>query len=197
MTKHTSENLAFLSKIKLVRIPNTKLKFGKYPVTQSLYQAVTGTNPSYFKHNPLNPVENVGWEDAQSFCEKLSQLTGKNYRLPTNFEWEYACRAGTTTNYYFGDDDNQLKDYAWYDENSRDKTHPVGEKLPNNWGIYDMHGNVWEWTQEGCLRGGCWNDIPYLCSSGIRNCLGIRRNIRYYENGFRVVCQKSTIISYQ
>ena len=86
---------------------------GKYPVTQAQYQAVMGTNPSYFKNNPQNPVEQVNWNDAQAFCRKLSQITGKTYRLPTEAEWEYTCRAGTTTRYYFGDDANQLGDYAW------------------------------------------------------------------------------------
>jgi formylglycine-generating enzyme required for sulfatase activity len=86
---------------------------GKYPVTQAQYQAVMGNNPSYFKNNPQNPVEQVSWNDAQAFCQKLSQITGKTYRLPTEAEWEYTCRAGTTTRYYFGDDANQLGDYAW------------------------------------------------------------------------------------
>ena len=189
MTNPTSDNLACLNSIELVRIPNTNLEFGKYPVTQTLYQAVTGTNPSYFKHNPQHPVENVSWNDAQAFCEKLSQLTGKNYRLPTNFEWEYACRAGTTTNYYFGDDVNLLKDYGWYNENSEGKTHPVGEKLPNDWGLYDMHGNIWEWTNDGCLRGGSWNYVPYYCRSAYRY-YDYRRDYRDYYDGFRVVCEK-------
>jgi formylglycine-generating enzyme required for sulfatase activity len=87
---------------------------GKYPVTQAQYEAVMGNNPSLFQNNPQNPVEKVSWNDAQAFCQKLSQITGKTYRLPTEAEWEYACRAGTTTRYYFGDDANQLGDYAWH-----------------------------------------------------------------------------------
>ncbi|MDJ0561815.1 MAG: bifunctional serine/threonine-protein kinase/formylglycine-generating enzyme family protein, partial [Microcystis sp. M53599_WE4] len=110
---------------------------GKYPVTQAQYQAVMGTNPSRFQNNPQNPVENVSWDDAQAFCRKLSQITGKTYRLPTEAEWEYACRAGTTTRFYFGDDANQLGDYAWYEGNSGGTTHPVGQKKPNAWGLYD------------------------------------------------------------
>ncbi|WNF14191.1 SUMF1/EgtB/PvdO family nonheme iron enzyme [Microcystis aeruginosa] len=123
-------------------------QIGKYPVTQAQYQAVMGNNPSRFSGNPQNPVESISWFNAQAFCEKLSQLTGKNYRLPTEAEWEYACRAGTETRFSFGDDENQLGDYAWFDGNSNNTTHPVGEKRPNLWGIYDMHGNVWEWCAD-------------------------------------------------
>jgi formylglycine-generating enzyme required for sulfatase activity len=89
---------------------------GKYPITQAQYEAVMGTNPSYFKNNPQNPVES--WNDAKAFCQKLSRITGKTYRLPTEAEWEYACRAGTTTRFYFGNDANQLENYAWGRENS-------------------------------------------------------------------------------
>ncbi|TRU27791.1 MAG: serine/threonine-protein kinase pkn1 [Microcystis aeruginosa Ma_MB_S_20031200_S102] len=123
-------------------------QIGKYPITQAQYQAVMGNNPSKFSGNPQNPVESVTWFNAQAFCEKLSQLTGKNYRLPTEAEWEYACRAGTKTRFSFGDDKEQLGDYAWVDGNSNNTTHPVGEKRPNPWGIYDMHGNVWEWCAD-------------------------------------------------
>jgi formylglycine-generating enzyme required for sulfatase activity len=123
-------------------------QIGKYPITQAQYQAVMGYNPSRFSGNPQNPVETINWFDAQEFCEKLSQLTGKNYRLPTEAEWEYACRAGTKTRFSFGDDKEQLGDYAWVDGNSNNTTHPVGEKRPNPWGIYDMHGNVWEWCAD-------------------------------------------------
>lgn len=121
---------------------------GKYPVTQEQYKAVMGTNPSYFKDNPKNPVEQVSWHDAQEFCKKLSQQTGKNYRLPSEAEWEYACRAKSETKYYFGNDDAQLTNYAWYSGNSDKTTHPVGEKKPNNWNLYDMYGNTWEWCED-------------------------------------------------
>jgi formylglycine-generating enzyme required for sulfatase activity len=117
---------------------------GIYEVTQEQYQKVMGTNPSYFKGSNL-PVESVSWADAVEFCKKLSQTEGKTYRLPTEAEWEYACRAGTTTQFSFGDDKSQLGDYAWYDKNSGGKPHPVGTKKPNAWGLYDMHGNAWEW----------------------------------------------------
>jgi len=123
-------------------------QIGKYPITQAQYEAVMGNNPSRFSGNPQNPVETVTWFDAQEFCEKLSKLTGKNYRLPTEAEWEYACRAGTETRFSFGDEENELGDYAWFRTNSNNETHPVGEKLPNPWGICDMHGNVWEWCAD-------------------------------------------------
>jgi formylglycine-generating enzyme required for sulfatase activity len=185
---------------------------GKYPITQAQYQAVMGNNPSRFKNNPQNPVESVSWDDAQAFCQKLSQITGKTYRLPTEAEWEYACRAGTTTRYYFGDNDNQLGDYAWGRENSNRTTHPVGQKKPNGWGLYDMSGNVWEWCEDDwhdsyagapddgtawidndnrsqsgkCLRGGSWLNFPCFCRSAIR---GRDYPVNHYSNsGFRVAC---------
>ncbi|MBE5227739.1 MAG: SUMF1/EgtB/PvdO family nonheme iron enzyme [Microcystis aeruginosa PMC 728.11] len=184
---------------------------GKYPVTQAQYESVMGKNPSHFKNNPQNPVENVSWNDAQAFCRKLSQITGKTYRLPTEAEWEYACRAGTTTRYYFGDDANQLGDYAWYSANSQSKTHPVGQKKPNAWGLYDMIGNVWEWCEDNwhdnyigaptdgsawikngndnrsLLRGGSWGDYPNNCRSAFRG-ISLRRDFRNLDDGFRVVC---------
>jgi formylglycine-generating enzyme required for sulfatase activity len=172
--------------IEMIEIPNVTFKIGKYPITQEQYQEVMGTNPSYFMHKPQNPVEQVSYDNAVAFCQKLSEITGKNYRLPTNSEWEYACRAGTTTTYYFGDDANQLGDYAWYSENSGFITHPVGQKLPNNWGLYDMHGNVWEWCQS-VPRGGGFDTFSNACRAA-------RLNYRYFEEycpsniGFRVVC---------
>ena len=198
--------------IEMVKIPIVTFKIGKYPITQAQYEAVMGTNPSYFKNNPQNPVEQVSYDEAQTFCQKLSQLTGKNYRLPTEAEWEYACRAGTTTDYYFGDDENQLGDYAWHEGNSQDKTHPVGQKKPNAWGLYDMSGNVWEWCEDDwhdnyigaptdgsawlindndydyrILRGGSWGNYPYSCRSAFRD-YDNRRDDRNSNFGFRVVC---------
>ena len=181
-------------KIETVEIPASQdreigsFAIGKYPVTQEQYQAVLRNNPSYFRGNPQNPVERVSYIDAIAFCQELSRVTGKNYRLPTESEWEYACRANTTTNYYFGDDKKRLRDYAWYYENSQGTTHPVGQKLPNPWGLYDMLGNVWEWCQwcqDGCLRGGSWGLNPITAIPRVNI---FRRGHRSFNSGFRVVC---------
>lgn len=117
---------------------------GKYEVTQGQWQAVMGNNPSNFKDCANCPVEQVSWDDAQKFIQRLNQTNdGYIYRLPTEAEWEYACRAGTT-----GDYAGNLSEMAWYSENSGSKTHSVGGKRPNDWGLADMHGNVWEWCQD-------------------------------------------------
>ncbi|MCK5186398.1 MAG: formylglycine-generating enzyme family protein [Deltaproteobacteria bacterium] len=121
---------------------------GKYEVTQEQWREVMGTNPSSFKGDDL-PVEQVSWNDAQDFVRKLNAREGTDkYRLPSETEWEYAARAGTTTRYSFGNDESDLGDYAWYSDNPGSKTHQVGQKQPNPWGLYDMHGNVWEWVQD-------------------------------------------------
>jgi formylglycine-generating enzyme required for sulfatase activity len=124
------------------------LYLGTYEVTQAQWTAVMGSNPSRF-NGPDNPVEQVSWHDAQEFIKRLNSKEGHSrYRLPTEAEWEYAARAGTTTRYSFGDDAGQLGQYAWYEDNSGPSTHPVGQKKPNPWGLYDMHGNVLEWVQD-------------------------------------------------
>lgn len=154
----------------------------KYPTTQAQWEAVMGNNPSRFKGDPNRPVENVSWDDAQEFLRRLSEKEGKAYRLPTEAEWEYAARAGTTTAYCFGDDAKLLREYGWYDENSGGTTRPVGQLDANAWRLHDMHGNVWEWVQDWyaenyyqqspvidpqgpengtyrVLRGGSWRDV--------------------------------------
>ncbi len=127
------------------------LYLGKYQVTQEQWQTVMGNNPSSFKFKgDLNlPVENVSWNDVQDFLQKLAEKEkGKAYCLPTEAEWEHACRAGATGDYCFGNDGRRLKEYAWYNENSGGTTHPVGQLKPNVWGLYDLHGNVREWVQD-------------------------------------------------
>ena len=119
-------------------------------VTQGQWIKVMVNNPSEFVQCGKNcPVDNVSWNMAQEFIKKLNEMEKtQKYRLPTEAEWEYACRAGSKTRFCFGDDEDQLKDYAWYEENSGDRTHPVAQKRPNLWGLYDVHGNVWEWCQD-------------------------------------------------
>jgi formylglycine-generating enzyme required for sulfatase activity len=126
---------------------------GKYEVTQEQWVAVMGSNPSHYRGS-ANPVERVSWNHVQDFIRRLNEKEGTNkYRLPTEAEWEYAARAGTTTAYFFGDDEKQLGEYAWYGvaysiSAFKPQTHPVGQKQPNPWGLYDMYGNVWEWVQD-------------------------------------------------
>lgn len=121
---------------------------GKYEVTQAQWVAVMGNNPSRFKGRN-HPVERVSWHDVQDFIRRLNAQEGhERYRLPTEAEWEYAARAGTNTSYCLGDDKQALSRHAWYYDNARDTTRPVGQKQPNAWGLYDVHGNVREWVQD-------------------------------------------------
>ena len=120
---------------------------GKTEVTQALWQAVMGTNPSRFKGTNL-PVERVSWEDCQIFIRKLNAITGKNFRLPSEAEWEFAARGGNKSRDFKYSGSNTLSNVAWYDDNSSSKTHPVATKAPNELGIYDMSGNVWEWCSD-------------------------------------------------
>jgi formylglycine-generating enzyme required for sulfatase activity/predicted Ser/Thr protein kinase len=188
----------------------------KYPITQAQYQAIMGNNPSQFKGNN-RPVENVSWNNAVEFCKKLSQTTGKDYRLPSEAQWEYACRAGTTTPFHFGE--TITTDLANYNSNEtyreapkgkyREQTTDVGSFSPNAFGLYDMHGNVWEWCENiwhdnyncaptdgstwnsgeakdtGVLRGGSWYSIPLNCRSANRDFSW--RGFSFNHLGFRVV----------
>ncbi|MCK5719390.1 MAG: formylglycine-generating enzyme family protein [Thiomargarita sp.] len=189
----------------------------KYPITQKQYEALIAKNPARFRGDD-KPIEQVSWEDAVSFCEKLSKHTGGNYRLPSEAEWEYACRAGTTTPFCYGE--TISSNFANYDGDFiyafepkgeyRDETTEVGIFSPNAFGLYDMHGNVWEWcadpwhdnyegaTTDGSvwdhaknkklrvLRGGSWDDYPNNSRSAERFWCCI--NHWNSGNGFRVVC---------
>ncbi|MCI5132456.1 MAG: formylglycine-generating enzyme family protein [Candidatus Electrothrix sp. EH2] len=190
---------------------------GRYPVTFAEYDTFCETTG---RKEPKDegwgrgrrPVINVSWKDAQAYCKWLSRETGQTYRLPTEAEWEYACRAGSESIYCFGDDEKRLDDYAWYKENSGKKTHPVGEKKANAWGLHDMHGNVWEWCQDRydteyyaecqkqgvtknpqgpssgsfrVIRGGSWDDGPGNVRSAYRN--GDSPGLRDLNLGFRLV----------
>jgi hypothetical protein len=148
----------------MVQIPGKNYQMGKYEVTQEEWESVMGSNPSYFKACPRCPVENVSWNDVQDYIQKLNKLTGKKYRLPYEAEWEYAAKAGT--NYTYAGSDN-IDEVAWY-SGGKSKTHVVGLKKPNNWGLYDMSGNVFEWCQDledsnRVLRGGSWRFGPKIC----------------------------------
>ncbi|ALB41910.1 hypothetical protein AA650_16930 [Anabaena sp. WA102] len=191
---------------------------GKYELTQAQYQAIIGTNASNFKGDNC-PVERVSWNDAVAFCEKLSQKTGKKYRLPSEAEWEYACRAGTTTPFYFGESItpdlvNYDGDYTYASAPKgkyRQHTTDVGTFPPNSFGLYDMHGNVWEWCQDDykdnyinaptdgsaltspsrsakLLRGVSWNDSPGCFRSAARFYISLDYNNNDHDIGFRFVC---------
>ena len=178
---------------------------GQHPVTQAQWQAMMGANPSRFT-GADRPVECVSWDDAQAFIEKLNEREGaRHYRLLLEAEWEYACRAGTTTRYSFSNYAARLGQFAWYDKNAKDKTYPVGRRRPNPWGLYDMLGNVWEWCQDWygaycidattdpqgpcagaarVLRGGSWIDHDQDMRCALR--YGDVPGSRYGFNGFRI-----------
>jgi formylglycine-generating enzyme required for sulfatase activity/tRNA A-37 threonylcarbamoyl transferase component Bud32/mono/diheme cytochrome c family protein len=180
--------------MKLKRIPNRAFRMGVYEVTQDEYRSVMGDNPSHFSAGPdagRRPVECVSWKDAVKFCKKLSdrleeKRQRRKYRLPTEEEWEYACQAGTKTDYSFGDDAAKLVQHAWFKGNAESKTHKVGTRTANPWGLHDMHGNVREWCEDyfnfdpqnplaasvtpfRVLRGGSYNDDDDACRSTSRH----------------------------
>jgi len=187
---------------------------GKYEVNQGEYQAITGSNPSFFTGDLSRPVESVSWEDATNFCALLTARDRQSahisgtafYRLPTEAEWEYAARAGTSTAYSFGDDASSLGQYAWFDGDSAQTSHPIGQKLPNPWGLYDMHGNTWELCMDWfgpypggavtdpqgpvtgtrrIVRGGSWFRASVSSRSARRATLP--SNSRNGDGGFRIV----------
>ncbi len=185
----------------------------KYQVTQAQWEAVMGilttlSNPSHFKGDNL-PVESVSWDDIQVFVTKLNQKTGKNFRLPTEAEWEYAARGGNKSQGYIYAGSNNLNEVAWYRDNSNRKTYPVGRKKPNELGIYDMSGNIWEWCQDWydedyyknsptnnptgptsgsnrVLRSCSWYDNAAYCRVANRDCCS--PDYRFHDYGFRLVC---------
>jgi formylglycine-generating enzyme required for sulfatase activity len=203
---------------------------GAHQVTQGQYRSIMGKNPSTFKGSDSLPVENVSWFDAVEFCNKLSEkenrtpcygygpdntagfFGGNGYRLPTEAEWEYACRAGSSTLYPFGDDASALGGFAWYESNSESKTHAVGQKKPNAWGLHAMLGNVWEWCADGygknyyassppadppgaagvsnrVIRGGSWFNGPRYCRSACQ--YGRTPGYRINSLGFRLALGQS------
>ncbi|MDG2321286.1 MAG: formylglycine-generating enzyme family protein [Rhodospirillaceae bacterium] len=188
------------------RVTIETFAIGKYEVTQAQWFDVMGERPSEFTGDEL-PVETVSWNDIQNFIRKLNTKTDERYRLPTEAEWEYAARAGSSGQFFFGDNVAALDMYAWYLDNSDDTTHPVGQKRPNMFGLYDVHGNVWEWTadcykdsfegaptdgraveQAGhCYRvdrGGSWINKPFNLRSTQRHRSGA--GDRYFGMGVRL-----------
>ena len=176
--------------ITMVPIPGMNFEMGKYEVTQGQWMEVMGNNPSDFSDCGENcPVENVSWNDVQEFIQKLNARTGKRYRLPNEDEWEFACHGGREDEYCGGNDLNVV---GWYKENSGDKTHTVGFKKANGYGLHDMSGNVHEWMQnkykagsdDRVLRGGSWDISPLLASAATR--FSFDPALRYFSFGFRL-----------
>lgn len=185
---------------------------GATPIAQRIWSCVTGRNPSRFVHAD-NPVESVSWDEAEWFCRELSSQLELLVRLPSEAEWEYACRAGSVSEYYFGDNASSVKNHAWFDLNSQDRTHPVGSKTANAWGLHDMLGNVWEWCADSwvsdyssshgrafpvdvpttmqprkVIRGGAWDMDHFRCRSAYRSCE--HHCISTSKIGFRVVVEQ-------
>jgi formylglycine-generating enzyme required for sulfatase activity len=186
---------------------------GRFEVTQGEYASLMGKNPSHFLGDTNRPVEKVTWLESIAYCEELTKREQKaghlpptyKYRLPSEAEWEYACEAGKTNLFSFGDNAAQADQYAWTMENSDATTHPVGQKLPNSWGLYDMHGNVWEWCSDWfapypasrltdplgpatgkfkVFRGGGWNQAVEFARSRNRFMMSPSNGIHFV--GFRL-----------
>ena len=179
-------------------------------VSQGQWKRVMGDNPSSFtKCGDDCPVENVSWDDVKDFIKKLNVMESTDkYRLPTEAEWEYACRSGKTIEFSFGDDGSKLDEFAWYEGNSKEATHKVATKKPNPWGLYDMHGNIWEWVEDDwhywydgspvggqawvdkprdshrVIRGGSWESDDFDCRSASR--FGEKSGNRSFSLGFRL-----------
>jgi hypothetical protein len=218
LTPLSLTNMVFIKAGSFVRIkqPVTLTRdywIAKYEVTQGEYANLIGVNPSHFKGDPNRPVEKVSFLDAVSYCDALTKRERENrrlpmgyhYRLPSEAEWEFACRAGTTNRFSFGDGTNEADQYAWTLENSDSMTHPVGQKHPNPWGLFDMHGNVWEWCNDWfeqypeqpqtdpvgpstskfkVFRGGGWNNTVDYARSSNRFMMSPTNGIHFV--GFRV-----------
>ena len=206
----------------LRRVYVDSFEIGAYEVTQALFEKVMGFNPSLMKGDSRRPVDQASWFDAAQFCNRLSELAGfmpaydirnrscifsrNGFRLPTEAEWEYVCRAGSASRYYSGDEEVDLERVGWYKLNSEGTTHPVGSKEPNAWGLFDMHGNVWEWCNDWMenyeelktrnphgpslgnsrvLRGGGWHFKAEGCQAAYRQ--RARPDYKISAVGFRIV----------
>ena len=172
-----SSNIKQLDRKPAHRVTLSSFNIGKYEVTQEQWQAVMGSNPSYHKNCNTCPVERVSWDDIQLFLQMLNKLTGKRYRLPTDAEWEYAARGGNRSKGFIYAGSNTLTEVAWFYENSRSKTHPVGLKQPNELGLYDMLGNVSEWCSD-------WYSPNYYIPSPMDNPKGPKSGTRKSHRGF-------------
>jgi len=182
---------------------------GKYEITQAQWKKVMGQNPSYNRALPSLPIENVSWNEIQRFLKRLNKKTGLTFRLPTEAEWEYACRDSTQTPFCSGSDNSALNELAWFNINAAGETHPVGTRMPNQLGLYDMHGNVSEYVGDGrrgylsrkehnpkgahsatkaIHRGGCWLYPAKLCRSANR--MTYEKDIPTHIIGFRLAIDK-------
>ncbi|MFN6143058.1 MAG: formylglycine-generating enzyme family protein [Pseudanabaena sp.] len=194
----------------LVDVRVAAFYIAKFAVTQEQWVMMMGNNPAHFRESLQAPMENISWIEAQDFCRRLTARSpyAYAYRLPSEAEWEYACRAGTNTAYHFGDSPAQLADYAWFVDNSNKRSQPIGQKVPNPWGLYEMHGGVWEWCEDAwhdnfqgapadgsawiegnsgrrVRKGGSWSNEAKLCRSASRDWHW--QGDRYNDIGFRVV----------